>query len=48
MKEIYFTKHSMDKILILKEQGFVLTKEYITSAIKNPDKVFSLGIQKFF
>ncbi len=39
MSRIIFSYHSLEKIKILKEHGFNITKKDILSVIRNPDKI---------
>ncbi len=39
MKSIEFSLHSIQKIALLKEHGFVISKEYVIGAVNNPDIV---------
>ncbi len=48
MEQIYFTKHSKTKILILIDHGFKVSEEFVLLAIKTPDRVFHRGGQKMF
>jgi len=48
MKQIYFTKHSKNKTALLSNYGFILSQEYISSVVREPDKVLLKGNQKIF
>jgi hypothetical protein len=48
MIQIYFTKHSKDKILLLIGHGFKISEEFVILAINSPDKVFYRGNQRMF
>ncbi len=39
MKKIVFSTHAEDKFSVLQQHGFVITRDVISDAVKNPDKI---------
>ena len=37
LREIVFSNHAEDKFSILQQHGFIITKDIISDAVKNPD-----------
>ncbi len=37
LREIIFSNHAEDKFSILQQHGFIITKDTISDAVKNPD-----------